>query len=363
MTPDQLQLARRRLWLGIANVGFWVLAAGAGLCWLVIDPARAVGLPAFLGICAGAVALQAVFDFIGGLTLMPGVRQSLVTFLCHWSRGVLTHTLVLAAVGIASVLSLRWTGGFGAGLVLATLALALGRRLLLRAMGTVAFTEQMPDGETILTAAVKDPAFTGGIVGFGRRAKSLLPANWMDAVPGTEIAAESCRRRWQIANALSVRALTLILSWNLLGTFIGTQVFQLAARPPAAALLGHACWMTIWTFASLLVLPSLSRGAIFAADCAAGIPNTTLPHGSRASRIWSARTAVPTPPCRPFFTQSHRRASVCASLRIRRAVSSLAILPVTIFSTRGAPSPCSAALFTATWDGPCYGSFHHPHEA
>lgn len=270
MTPDQLQLARRRLWLGIANVGFWVLAAGAGLCWLVIDPARAVGLPAFLGICAGAVALQAVFDFIGGLTLMPGVRQSLVTFLCHWSRGVLTHTLVLAAVGIASVLSLRWTGGFGAGLVLATLALALGRRLLLRAMGTVAFTEQMPDGETILTAAVKDPAFTGGIVGFGRRAKSLLPANWMDAVPGTEIAAESCRRRWQIANALSVRALTLILSWNLLGTFIGTQVFQLAARPPAAALLGHACWMTIWTFASLLVLPSLSRGAIFAADCAAG---------------------------------------------------------------------------------------------
>lgn len=270
MTPDQSQLARRRLWLGIANVGFWVSAAGAGLCWLVIDPAKAVGLPLFLGVCAGAVALQAVFDFIGGLTLMPGVRQSLVTFLGHWSRGVLTHTLVLAAVGIANVLSLRWTGGFGAGLVLATLALALGRRLLLRAMGTVAFTEQMPDGETILTAAVKDPAFTGGIVGFGRRAKSLLPANWMDAVPGTEIAAESCRRRWQIANALSVRALTLILSWNLLGTFIGTQVFQLAARPPAAALLGHACWMTIWTFASLLVLPSLSRGAVFAADCAAG---------------------------------------------------------------------------------------------
>lgn len=269
MTPAQLQLARRRLWLGITNVGFWVLAAGAGLCWLVTSPSKTPGLPLFLGICAGAIATQAVFDFIGGVTLMPGPRQSWVIFLRGWSRGVLAHTLVLATVGIASVLSLRLTGGFGAGIVLATVPLALGRRALLHAMGGVAITEQMPDGEAILTVAVKDQAFTGGIVGFGHRAKSLLPANWMDAVAEPELAAESSRRRWQIANALSVRALVLILTWNLLGTFIGTQVFQLAARPPTAALLGHACWMTLWTFVSLLLLPALSRGAVFAADRAA----------------------------------------------------------------------------------------------
>ncbi len=269
MTPAQLQLSGRRLWLGITNVGLWVLAGGAGLCWLVINPTNEAGLPLLLAICAGVISAQAVFDFIGGVGLMPGPRPSEIAFLRGWSRGVLTHTLVLTAVGAINVLSFRLTGGFGAGLVLATLALALGRGALLRAVGGGEIRLQARDGKTLLTVAAKDPAFTGGIVGFGQHAESLLPANWLESLPETEIAAESSRRQWQIAKGLPVRALVLILTWNLLGTFIGTQILQLAARPPAAALLGHACWMTLWTFASLIVLPALSRGAVCAADRAA----------------------------------------------------------------------------------------------
>ena len=269
MTLAQKQLARRRLWLGIANVGFWVLAAGAGLYWLVDCRAVAPGPRLLVAIGAGAIAAQAVFDFIGGVTLMPGPRPPAMTFLRGWSRGVLGHTLVLAGVGIVSAISLRLTGGFGAGIVLATAALALGRRHLLHVFGCVTTTELAHDGEKILTAAVSDPAFTGGIVGLGRRAKSLLPASWMDTLPKPELAAESSRRRWQIANALPGRAFMLILLWNVLGTFTGTQVFQLAERMPALALLGHACWMTLWAFAGLLVLPALSRKAVFAADGAA----------------------------------------------------------------------------------------------
>ena len=47
MSPQQLTLAPRRLWLGISNVGFWVLAAGSGLYWLTAtatDPAFTGGL-------------------------------------------------------------------------------------------------------------------------------------------------------------------------------------------------------------------------------------------------------------------------------------------------------------------------------
>jgi hypothetical protein len=148
-------------------------------------------------------------------------------------------------------------------------AMEVGRRHLLRAIGGVATTESAHDGENILVIAVKDPAFTGGIVGLGRRAKSLLPTRWLIILPKPELAAESSRRRWQIANALPARAFMLILLWNLLGTFIGTRVLHLADRTPAVALLGHACWMTLWAFASLLVLPALSRKAVFAADRAA----------------------------------------------------------------------------------------------
>lgn len=264
-----MQLARRRLALGITNVGFWVLAAAAGLCWLVNRGGVAPATELLWAIGIGVIAAQAVFDFIAGVTLMPGPRPSVMTFLRSWSRGILGHTLVLTAVGIVSLFSLRFTGGFSAAIVLTTLALALGRRQLLRAIGGVATDKLAHDGEEILTAAVKDPAFTGGIAGLGRRAKSLFPANWMSTLPKPELAAESIRRRWQIANLLPARAFVLILLWNLLGTFIGTPVFHLADRPPAAALFGHACWMTLWTFAGLLVLPALSRRAVFAADRAA----------------------------------------------------------------------------------------------
>ncbi len=358
-----MQLARRRLWIGITNVGFWVLAACAGLCGLMIFRAEAPDWRLLIVIGIAVIAAQAAFDFIGGVTLMPGPRPSVVTFLRGWLRGVLGHALVLAGVGFVSAISLRLTGGFGAGILLATLALALGRHLLLRVIGGVATTDQTHDGEKILTAAVNDPAFTGGIVGLGRRAKSLLPASWMETLPKPELAAESSRRHWQIANALPARAFLLIVCWNLLGTFTGTQVFHLTARPPSVALLGHACWMTLWAFASLLVLPALSRKAVFAADAPPPIPDSTLAHGLHGSPIWSAKTAAPTPPCRLFSTPSHPPKCACASSVIHSPASSLAISPAAISTTRGPPSRCSAVPFTATSAAPRCGSFHHRHEA
>jgi len=269
MTPLQIQLSRRRLWLGISNVGFWVVSAGAGLCWLAFQAADTPRPPWLFAIGVALIAVQTAFDFIGGVTLMPAPRPSVFYFLRHWSRGVFGHTLILAGVGLVSVISLRLTGGFGAGIVLATAALASGRPYLLRVIGGVVTTDDTHEGGKILTAAVHDSAFTGGIVGLGRGAKSLLPRRWMDTLPKSELAAELIRRRWQIANLLPARALGLLVFWNLLGTSIGTQVFHLADRPPVVALIGHACWMTLWSFASLLVLPALSRKSIVAADRAA----------------------------------------------------------------------------------------------
>ncbi len=269
MTPAQLQLGRRRLWLGITNVGFWVLAACAGLSWLVIGRDHAPGGRLLLALGAGAVAVQGIFDVIGGLMLMPAPRPSLMAFLLRWSRGMLGHTLVLAGVGIVSTISLRLTGGFGAGIAFAMSALALSRRPLLRVIGGAASTELTHDGARMFTVAVDDPAFTGGIVGLGGGARSLLPASWLATLPKEELDAELSRRRWQITNALPARAFALILLWSLLGTFTGTHIFHLAERTPAMALFAHACWMTLWAFASLLVLPSVSRKAVFAADRAA----------------------------------------------------------------------------------------------
>lgn len=269
MVPDQIRLSRRRLRLGITNVGFWVLAASSGLFWLARNDGAPPGPLLFWAVGAGVIAVQAAFDFLGGVVLMPEPRPSVATFLRGWSRGLAGHTLVLAVAGLASALSLRLTGGFGAGIALVTLVLALGRRQLLFVIGGVATAEHSHEGGPMLTGTVSDPAFTGGVVGLGRHARSLLPAGWLSTLPKSELAAESSRRRWQIDQGLPGRTFVLILSWNLLGTFVGTQLFQLAARPTAAALFGHACWMTLWAFVSLLVLPALSRKTVFAADRAA----------------------------------------------------------------------------------------------
>ena len=114
-----------------------------------------------------------------------------------------------------------------------------------------------------------DPAFTGATIGWGHRAVRLWPGSWRKRVSANERVAEETRRRWQIERGLPGQTVLLVLGWNALGSALGSFLFHLATYPPVTALLLHACWMTLWTFSSLLTLPSLSRQAVFAADRAA----------------------------------------------------------------------------------------------
>ena len=269
MTPEQRELAGRRLVLGITNVGVWVLAAAGGLFWLTRSTTKTQDARWYFLIAGGALAAQSVFDFVGGTFLMPAPRPTAANFFRGWLRGVLGHTLLVAAVGALSYASFRLSGGFTPAIVLATAGQSFARRDLLRLIGSVSTTELARDGRKVLLAEATDPAFTGGIVGFGARAASLLPRSWWRGLPEEELATESIRRRWQIQRHLPARALFLVLGWNLLGAAVGSWAFRLAERRPGEALFGYACWMTLWAFGGLLALPSLSRKVVFAADRAA----------------------------------------------------------------------------------------------
>lgn len=261
-----MKLARSRLLLGIANVGFWVVTASGGLWWLTSGGAPGLGTRACIIIGLAAIVVQAAFDVIGGAWLMPPPAAAPGEFLRRWFRGFACHSIVLAGVGLLSCASFRLSSGFALAVLSATVGLALGRRQIFRAIAGATISTSPRDGRKNLTVAVSDPAFTGGIVGFGRRALSLWPARWLEGLPESELAVESRRRDWQLANGLNDRALLAVLGWNLFGTSLGTFAFALAHRAQAEALFGHACWMTLWAFIGLLVLPSLSRGTVFAAD-------------------------------------------------------------------------------------------------
>lgn len=269
MTPDQTLLARRRLALGIANVGFWVLAASGRLLWLVIHRVDPWTARADIVVLLAVVMVQAIFDFIGGFLLMPPPIAPLGQFFSRWLRGAAAHTLVLGGVGALSYGSFCLVGSFAPAMLLAMAGLALGRGWLLEAVGGVRAAGLAPAVERVIVVEADDPAFTGGIDGWGAPATSLLPGAWLRDLPAGDVAVESARRRWQIARGLPGRALLLILGWNLLGATVGSFALGLDGRAPAGALLLHVCWMTLWTFGSLLILPSLSRRAVFAADRAA----------------------------------------------------------------------------------------------
>ena len=269
MNPLQSQLARHRLMLGITNVGFWVLAALSGLWWLPrcsLDTFTPRGCTLVL---AGAVVAQAGFDFVGGFVLMPTPGPSFGRFLARWLRGMSVHTLALGAVGGLSAASFRLTGGFVLAVLLATVGLAWARRRLLNVAGGTAVVVGKREGKPVTLAEASDPAFTGGIVGWGKHATSLLPAAWLGELPAKDVAAELHRRRWQIDRGLPFRAMLLILGWNVLGAAAGAFAVGYDGRTVGQALLLHACWMTLWTFGSLLLLPGLSRKGVFAADRAA----------------------------------------------------------------------------------------------
>jgi len=271
MSPGQLKLARRRLMLGIMNVGSWVLAGGSGLYWLSLVVPRSLDLGQLGWIILAAVLLQSVCDYIGGAVLMLAPPRA-GAFFRSWLRGVIVHAFILVGIVLLHVFSLRLTGGFGLAILVATAGLAFTHRWLLRAVaGNTVEGESRHGKIRLFKVNAHDPAFTGGITGWGKSACILLPTNWSVNLPPSELAVELFRREWQAQNGLPGRALLFVLSWNLMGGVVGDVIFKLAERPVVEALFGQACWMTIWAFLGLLVLPILSRFAVFAADQAAAL--------------------------------------------------------------------------------------------
>jgi hypothetical protein len=269
MTDTQIKTARRRLALGISNVGFWVLVSTAGLAWLSRSNTPPTQQTDLFKLLLAAVALQGFFDWVGGTVLMPPSPAGAKGFLSRWSRGVLVHTALLAATGVLSYWSYRLSGGFCLGVTASLLALFWVRRRVLQLLSGAPVRPSSAAGRACWSAAARDPSFTGGICGAGQKATVLLPEPWERSLTGSEMETVVQRRLWEIQNQLPARALLFVLSWNLAGCGIGSLLLDLPGRAPEPALLLQCCWMTLWGFLGLLLLPTASRSAVFAADRAA----------------------------------------------------------------------------------------------
>lgn len=267
--------ARARLLVGITGVGIWVVAAVAFLAAGGADALpgadatfsdQAAALAAVLAVYA-VVSLP--FDLLGGYVLPRRFGRECPdrdSYVLGWARGVLVQSVVMA-LAVLVVVAVGRQGGAGWALVMvAAIALAIGfARLPLARM--VADLPPAPADEDLPDVAfvhAADPGFTGGIADAGRRI--IMPAAWRDAL-GRDLPVEVARRR-AVAAGPYLLGLLVAAAWTVGGVAIAI-VLPGGGVASVGQVVAAGAWFTLWSFVGLLVLPSVSRPAVLAADAAA----------------------------------------------------------------------------------------------
>ena len=279
-----MSYARARLWLGITGVGSWVvfatiaLIAGLPEKFLSSDVTSTSNLFLQLSSVFGLFLLwQLPFDFLGGWWVPRSFNRSNQSFrawLMQYSFAALGQASVFVVFGMLIVSfgqNFELLGG-AAMVALGTMACFYVRNLLVEAHNVESETDmiKMKDVRKILESwKIKSPrinvvdhqddGFTGGIIGFGKRASIVIPKSWLK-FSAEQLATAIARRSIAINSGSYTRGVMLAFAWNF-GGFLMCSFIPGAGFISAAALITTVCYFTIWTFVGLLVLPTLSRNA------------------------------------------------------------------------------------------------------
>lgn len=285
-------IARRRLRLGITAVGMSVVLSVAWLLLLVVAVPDAAAawrvVPGPLGVPLTAAGGALLFAMLHAALALPlehaggrrAVRQvpALGAWSAAWLRGV-SVLIPASTVGVAATA----VGGASGGAVVAamvTLAFSVG---LLALQGPLAGVvapirarRLAPDEQDDVRAAGLDPAyvrivavddeaFVGGWIGVGPWRRLWIPEAWCAAPSAPVLRVQLRRRRVQLTSRARQRGWWRAAAWPAVGVLVagalvpwGWQDARLWWALPALA--------TLWAFLGVLVLPAVSRPAVFAAD-------------------------------------------------------------------------------------------------
>ncbi len=281
-----LSYARSRLYLGISGVGTAVLAA---TCLLFFDIPSAgfstateqpVGRSLFaVGLFfAMSSALFILFDLLGGAWVVRR-KDNAPLWLAAWVRGVAVQWAVWMLTAAALMQTARAAGGA------ATLAVFVGIQVVLavfrgafaRLIAPFEVHEAPPvfaeaaerAGVPLQRIKVVDTADEGFVGGWSSLLPRTLvvPRRW-ELLPVEALTAQLARRVAVAKSGAHVRGVLGAIAFNTVGFMV---VQQLAGATPATAagLVTIMAGMTLWAFLGVLVLPTPSRAAVYAADASA----------------------------------------------------------------------------------------------
>jgi hypothetical protein len=121
--------------------------------------------------------------------------------------------------------------------------------------------------ESLLVVDAADESFVGGWAGIRAR-RLVVPSLWT-SLPKPTLVAILARRRVIGASGAHVRGVLGAVAWNCLGFSLVVAIILVLTRislTSAAGILTLSAGMTLWSFAGVLVLPTLSRSAVYVAD-------------------------------------------------------------------------------------------------
>jgi len=276
--------ARQRLWLGITGVGTTVILCAATILFDLphrfIHPLADTSFTTALAFVAFAWMIHAAvlfpIDVLGGAVVVRE-RTSVLAWLASWMRGVTVQWFWFA---LAAALLLRTAQQFG--MLYATLVFMLLQAVLVSRQSAIAWLvgglspiDSSPDLQAAASAAgiavhtvrevrVSDPSFVGAWT--GTDAKHLwVPQRWVTSLSPEQLVVALARRTGVRALGLRRRGLLVAIAWNTLGFVLATAAPR-ADLVTAAGFVTTIAWFTLWSFVGVLILPSLSRPAVYAAD-------------------------------------------------------------------------------------------------
>lgn len=269
--------ARERLWLGMSNVGFWVVVSIVGV--VMGAPDLGGGLWDVGVLLAGVVAIQAAFDGVGGFLLQHRHgrdTRSLGAFALAWLRGTLVHTLFIVLAGASLWAATAWLGPMGAGLsagVLSLFILAFQLPLLrltgglrprrLSAEEAAIVSAAGIDPEVVRTVDAHDSSYVGGWLGLPGLERLVVPTHWQTELSRSARYVQARRRALTRASGQRLRGVLVAWLWTVIGA---TLAASLVGGADADGLVRMVCFFTLWSFLAVLVLPTISRLGVYAVD-------------------------------------------------------------------------------------------------
>jgi len=289
-SASQANFARPRLYLGISGVGTAVLGATifltTGLAGRLLSTSDQQPLTLALA-SLGATFLiimfeLLLFDMVGGALLVRHKRP-LGQWFTPWLRGAGVQWCVWmgCAAVLMSVSRLGASASVGESVAATVGAFVLLQLLLAVLRGTFArLVSSMPvvplsppiqraadqarlDPQRLVIVETSDEGFVGGFGGV-HAGTSVMPSRFSMLSPPALYAA-CVRRRVLAESGAHTRGVLGAVAWNALGMSLVLALTG-ASFASAAGTLVMMAGMTLWAFASVLLLPTVSRAAVFALD-------------------------------------------------------------------------------------------------